>query len=73
MDSTKIHTLLEESESQVKRVEENPTDDGWQTVAEIVLLRTRAELIRLHENHTDSHFKQKWADLVIRLNKIRYP
>lgn len=68
-----IEQLLNESEKQIKRVEERPTDVGWYTVAELALLRTRAELIKNHENHPDSDFKKKWVNLVSRLNNIRYP
>lgn len=73
MNKPKIELLLEETEKQIKRVEANPTDTGWHTVAEVVLLRTRAELIKINENHPESHLKKKWVELTIRLNAIRYP
>ena len=72
MSTTEIENLLNQSEQQVKRVEEHPTDTGWHTVAEMALMRTRAELIKHNQNHPESDFKKKWVDLVTRLNKIRY-
>ncbi len=69
----RLEVLMVESERRVLQAELHPKDVGWHDTAELMLMRTRSEMIRIGEYSAASPYKKQWVELVTRLNKVRYP